>query len=453
MTARLLMIALDGMDGRRLDRWSADGALPSLAALRSRGCAKRLTAPPGITDHALWASFQYAAAAGDHGRYGRGWNLAVPDEPGLSTFWEGLASRGLRTAVLDVPKSRAPRPFNGIHLVDWLAHGRYFSEPQSYPPSLAGAVLAQFGPAPPSRCGFEQPPLSDDDIREMTGHLRVSAQRKGAAGAHYLRSEAWDLFIIGFKELHCSCHAFWDLIDVDHPAHDPARRLRLGDPAALILHEIDRTIGDLVGIVGPEAELVVFSTSDFRANGSAAPLLPKLIVALNKHLAAPAGGGRRFAGWRCLMLPCTDDMGALRVTHDRRIGRDASPDPAEHTKVVDELQSLLADLTDADTGTRVVESFVRPSAQWPGVRAAELPDLLILYQANLFPAAVASPCLGRIGGAARIQPRPGNHRAGGFLIAAGAASRAAADAVNSMADFGPFAERVLCGPVGAGQWA
>ena len=37
MTARLLMIGLDGADGRLLDRHSADGSLPHLAALRARG--------------------------------------------------------------------------------------------------------------------------------------------------------------------------------------------------------------------------------------------------------------------------------------------------------------------------------------------------------------------------------------------------------------------------------
>ena len=42
------MIGLDGADGEVLDRYSADGTLPNLAALRSRGAAKRISSLPGL---------------------------------------------------------------------------------------------------------------------------------------------------------------------------------------------------------------------------------------------------------------------------------------------------------------------------------------------------------------------------------------------------------------------
>src|SRR5262249_33852679 len=158
-TARLLIIALDGADGILLDRRSADGSLPHLAAVRQRGRAKRLAAPPGLTDDAHWASFQYAVDVGEHGRYhywmrlsnGR-FGLAQTDEEDRETFWDRLARHERRVAILDVPKCRAPRPINGIHLADWLVHGRTFAKPLSYPASLAREIEEQFGSAPPSHC-------------------------------------------------------------------------------------------------------------------------------------------------------------------------------------------------------------------------------------------------------------------------------------------------------------
>ena len=69
MSARLLIVALDGADGRLLDRWSRDGTLPNLTNLRSRGAVKQLSAPDGVTDDGLWASFKYAVELGEHGRY------------------------------------------------------------------------------------------------------------------------------------------------------------------------------------------------------------------------------------------------------------------------------------------------------------------------------------------------------------------------------------------------
>ncbi|ESY95927.1 hypothetical protein X738_22045 [Mesorhizobium sp. LNHC209A00] len=130
------MIALDGADGALVDRASQDGMLPSLTALRARGRVKYLTAHAGATDDALWASFQYASGMGEHGRYhyeqrlrsGK-FGLACADEIDRETFWE--TAPDLRIAVFDIPKCRLPRQFNGIHLADWLVHGRYFRAPKA----------------------------------------------------------------------------------------------------------------------------------------------------------------------------------------------------------------------------------------------------------------------------------------------------------------------------------
>ena len=257
MTARLLMIALDAADRRLLEEWITAGTLPNLAALSARGAMKRLNAPAGATDDALWASFQYGVPLGEHGRYhyrtqlGAGYfGLAHQKEGDRKPFWRSLADHGLRVAVLDVPKCPAPQPLNGIHLIDWLVHGRYFDEPKSHPQSLAPEVLSRFGPAPPSRCGYYQEVLSDQAILETVGNLRISVAKKHAAGVHYLSAEPWDLFVIGFKEAHCAGHGLWHLVDARHDEYDPAAKTRLGDPVRKIFGDLDAAIGDLVAYAG-----------------------------------------------------------------------------------------------------------------------------------------------------------------------------------------------------------
>ena len=92
MTAKILAIALDGAPNRLIEAGSRDGTLPNLAALRGRGGLHSIAAPAGITDDGLWASFQYAAPLGEHGRYhwrqrrrnGR-LGMAFRDENGRST--------------------------------------------------------------------------------------------------------------------------------------------------------------------------------------------------------------------------------------------------------------------------------------------------------------------------------------------------------------------------------
>ena len=149
MSARLLIIGLDGADGRTLDRASRDGTLPNLAAMRGRGHAWALSSSQGATDDALWASFQYGNDVGEHGRYSHEilTGFAVMEELDRKTFWDKLSRRRLRVAVLDVPKCRPPRPLNGIHVADWLVHGQYFhSRPLSYPEALPMTFLRVSAP-------------------------------------------------------------------------------------------------------------------------------------------------------------------------------------------------------------------------------------------------------------------------------------------------------------------
>ena len=438
MTARVLMIGLDGADGRRIDRGSADGSLPHLGALRRRGRAVQLTAPAGVTDDALWASFQYESEWGDHGRYSHVMSFgsgrlgkAHWAEAGRPAFWDDLSDQGLRVAIIDVPKCRNPRPINGLHLVDWEVHGAYFPKPRSQPKAVAQEVVDRFGAARPSRCDYLMPALDDDDAREISEHLRGSVAQKRAAGLHYLTREPWDLFAIAFMEAHCACHSFWDF-DVGHPAHDPERLARLGDPIEAALHDIDDAVGAFVAAAGPGAEIVAFATSDYQPNGSLQSLMPGIVERLNAVLA------ERSADWRCRLLPYSDNVAALRIEALDQAPGERGRDPAQ----LDWLHDALSALRDPATGAPVVASTSRPSTEALGSRAAGLPDMLVQAAPGRFPSEAHSSTLGRILGSPAAM-RTGNHVSGGFLIAAGRRVAEASAGVRTMADLAGLARGAL----------
>ena len=359
----------------------------------------------------------------------------------------------MRVAIIDIPKCRAPRPLNGIHLADWSVHGRYFPGPRSQPPALAAEILGRFGPAQPSRCAAHQPFLGDADVREITNDLRASVAQKRAAGAHYLQSEAWDLFLIGFKEAHCASHAFWDF-DRDHPAHDPARGTRFGHPMMTVLRDIDDAIGALVALAGPDAEIVVFSTTDYQPNGSLEHLMPGVVKRLNAAFATHRAGraGRLFEylfssranaplDWRIAILPYNENCTALRVARARKPRLTHGDEPADPA-FLDAIEVQLAGLRDADTGRPVVSAITRPSSEFAGSRARTLPDLLVHCTSGVIPRAVVSPTLGRMA-APPPSLRTGNHVAGGFLVATGRRAPAFSADVRSTSDFGPLARTLL----------
>lgn len=455
MTARLLMIGLDGADGRMLDRATRDGTLPNLAALRARGHGWALSSAPSATDDALWASFQYGGDVGEHGRYS--YQLSPPSQPSIKaitaetdreTFWDKLSQSDTRIAVFDVPKCRQPRPLNGIHLADWLVHGRYFQDgPVSYPPMLAGEVLRRFGAAPPSLCSYEPPTFSDADVRTARDNLLHAVGQKRAAGLHYLATEPWDLFIIAFKEAHCASHLFWEFADPEHIKYDATRVARLGNPVFDILKTQDEAVGALIAAAGLGANIVVFSTSDFMPNGSLRHLMSPIVQRVNLHMISRArqrvvNAARRVlslgpAPYACQLMNYSDNAVALRVP------RRTSDNNRRYARRLDQIEALVRELKDADDGKPVVAAVTRPASEHNGAHAADLPHLLLHFRANICPAAVTSPHLGRIEGTRPDNIRSGNHLAGGFAFAAGPGLHDAAAQVGSLQDFAALAADVL----------
>jgi len=428
MPARVLLVAIDGACAALLDRLMAAGCLPHLAGLRSIGAARRLSAPAGVTDDGLWASFHYGAGLGAHGRYH--YLLPLPDgvttlapagEDRLQAWWE--REPGLRVALFDLPKSPAPRPLNGLHLADWLVHGRYFPAPASFPTGLAAETVTRFGAAPPSRCSHVHSVADEAGIADILDNLRLSVARKRAAAIHHLDAETWDVFAVGFKEAHCAGHAFWTgPADAPPPADDPQR---------IVLAEIDAAVGALVAAAGPGADVSVFTTTEMQPNGTLDHLAPVLVERLNAACGEPLW--RRLAvrwlrsGPQRLIeaLPYNENALALRVNH---------ADAAARTAVLDRAEALLLNLADVATGRPAVLAVDRPSRDCPGQRAAMLPDLLLQVPPGLAPRVVESPALGRI--EAEPPPlRPGNHRAGGSILGTGRHLDFAA--IAGMEDIGP----------------
>jgi hypothetical protein len=335
----------------------------------------------------------------------------------------------------------------------------------SYPASLAGDVVARFGPAPPSRCGYFQPAMSDSDVRAFVESLRASVVQKRTAALRYLASEPWDLFVVGFKEGHCAGHGLWNFADPDHPEFDEARAARLDRPVRQVFADLDSAIGDLVAAAGPDADVVVFSTTSMAPNGSIDHLMPQVVMRLNAALSGrpatawekaasgltaslPARAAKRLspileASRRdrrsaafVELMPWSDDAAALALRAR------AESESGEQARRLRETVALLRELRDVESGRPVVSDITFPSAETRGPRVDCLPDCLVHYSKGLTPRAIMSPGLGRVG-ARRRRRRPGNHESGALVVVAGARALAHAERLNAMEDFAPFAEAVL----------
>lgn len=68
MTTKLLIVALDGADGRLLDAMSRSGDMPNLTNLRRCGTFDYMDNRTEMSDDSNWAPFQFVAPLSDHGR-------------------------------------------------------------------------------------------------------------------------------------------------------------------------------------------------------------------------------------------------------------------------------------------------------------------------------------------------------------------------------------------------
>jgi len=145
---RLVIVGLDGLDPRLVDRMMGDGKLPNFERLREMGSYSRLetTTPP--LSPVAWSSFQTGVNPGRHNIYDfltRNPKSYLPDlssteitpprrflrlgkyriplsRPGLRllrrsrSFWSVLSEHGIWSTILRVPITFPPERFNGLLL-------------------------------------------------------------------------------------------------------------------------------------------------------------------------------------------------------------------------------------------------------------------------------------------------------------------------------------------------
>jgi predicted AlkP superfamily phosphohydrolase/phosphomutase len=440
MVARLLIVGLDGADPGLLARWTADGSLPAIRALQSRGRCGDLSTPGGLGDDAAWPCFYTGEDVGAHGRYF--WRQLTPDSPRLELargrlpvlppFWSRLGPERA-VAVIDVPKIPLTRGFNGIQLCDWLVHGRDYEQPVSYPADLARHIVDEFGAAPVSVCDETSPHLEKEAIEAMADRLCRSAAMKLDATCRLLAESEWHLFVAVFKEAHCASHMLWHLVDPAHPDYRP--EAGHDGPVRRVYHALDRAVGDIVERAGPETSILLFTPLGMGVNVTGNHLMPALAQAINRAnlrpFARPAIAAieairpsriGRLPYSLCRVMPHNEISGALRLNVKGRDPRGAI-EPGEPCRALcGQLAADLGELRDAETGRRIVDRVLLSQDSFPGAASGMLPDLFIVWSRNGPIGEALSPRYGHIRARPDEDMRPGNHVPGGRYILAGPAA-------------------------------
>lgn len=463
---RLLMIGWDAADRGAVEEWVRQGALPTLRALRDRGLWGRIAGLPGLGDDGCWGSFATGTEPGSHGRFHH--RQIVSGTYGLESFFRGqmtgepfwlpLSRTGRRVAVLDVPKSPLAKGLNGIQMADWLPHGEDGPTPVSWPPALAETLPERFRPRPDFSC--HTPRMDAAELVALRDRVSAHLDLRSDLALDWLRQERWDFFLTVFAESHCIGHHCWHLHDTAHPTHDRVAARTLGNPVREVHQALDAALGKLLAACEADATVIVFSLTGMRANFMGSWLVDEVLRRLDERCGAGLRGWpRRMIDWfrapQSRAAGADPDLGgrkafgvhtdsvasALRLN---LVGREPHGQvrPEAYDDYCRFLTAGFEALVDPASGRRIVSEVVRVADRYPGPRASAFADLLVVWNAEAPIDAAASEAIGVIRGG-QTTDRAGNHRPGGWFVAAGPGIDHGQAAPADIVDFAPTVGRIL----------
>ncbi|MDB4911281.1 MAG: type phosphodiesterase/nucleotide pyrophosphatase, partial [Gemmatimonadetes bacterium] len=412
-------------------------------------------------------------------------------------FWRVLSRAGRRVAVLDVPLSRIEPELNGVQVVEWGAHDAFFGH-STIPPELASQIEARVG-RHPAGASCDAAGRGAREYRELVSALAEGVRRKGEWSTELLARGDWDLFMQVFTESHCVGHQCWHLHDAAHPAHDAIIAGMTGDPLRVVYRAIDAAIGTLVD-TARDAHVIVFAAHGMSHRYGAHFLLRDLLFALGaatppaKQLrervrdvasrawhALPAAARTLLSPLRRRVMPDTSasahsGSSGIGVDVDRSrcfplanglavsgirlnlVGREPRGVLApgkEADRFVETLTEDLLAIVDDASGAPLVGRVLRTRDHYCGEHLDALPDLLLEWNESVAIGSTAladgagarvrarSPRIGTIEGA-NDYGRSGEHRPGGWLVAAGpGVERGRLERAPSLLDLAPTFARIL----------
>jgi predicted AlkP superfamily phosphohydrolase/phosphomutase len=435
--SRTVVLCLDGGDPTVIGELIAAGRLPALGALADRGSRVRVADTLGrIMDLSVWTPILSGRPAGDHAV--AHFEEFDPETMGtifrregvLEPLWSHLPARGAGAVVLDPPEMHVFPGSAAAQSCGWHSHAPV------HPPVITDAALAARLAArgrPPALLNTTRfgPEVEERAVRHLIASAAFRRETIEAVGLDR------DFTLLGIHELHTAVHALGHHGPRPHWLA-PERR----DPELLarVYVAVDEVVGTVVRLAGADANVVLLATRGIRPADHAGHLLEGLLeragllvrrAETGADSAASDRGARaaemlrglvpgelrervatrvlperwqqrlaarrfrdHFAWERTRAFPCpTWSSGLIRLNVQGREARGIVP-PGEVEPLLGQIERLLAEVQDADTGLPLIEEVIRPAERFPGELAHRWPDLVLTWAGGRPARAARHPRLG-----------------------------------------------------------
>ena len=260
-TNPLVLIALDATDWRQCQKFIARGKMPNLERLMKSGSYGILQDEESICDLGLFNvifSGQTREEIGyiDFRQIIQGTYNLIHDVEGEdfgdNPFWGQYHGTQAKVCILDVYDARLLPELNGVQVGQWTINNMK-RKTVVYPQSLLNEI-----PALQQQLNADQVvPSTVEASLKVFEKLKARINAKQEVYSKILKKDNYDFIAIGFGEIHCADHQFFDFNEND-PNH---KKALLGTAAEEIYHMTDKCIGALLQLITANANVVVVSQS------------------------------------------------------------------------------------------------------------------------------------------------------------------------------------------------
>ncbi len=221
MTARVLVIGLDGFPHSLALRLMEEGVMPNFKALADEGVFAQMDSIFPTVSNVAWTSYQTGKNPGKFGVYGFAeltpeFELYIPNSTNCrsKTIQEIVSEQGKKVISLGVPGSYPPRPVNGITVGGFLSPSL---EKGVYPPE-ALEILKETGylvDINPMKARESLEFFKEENLRVLEGRIKTLF--------HLWETQPWDLFTIHFMDTDRMGHFMFRWLDEEEAGSENHR--------------------------------------------------------------------------------------------------------------------------------------------------------------------------------------------------------------------------------------